>query len=748
MIKLSQRKKIWSLLIIAGIFPLLFGFAPHKKIGDPFLPGSGKINLLVVLMDFSGAPPKATVDEIERLVFSRGKIPAGSVADYYHEVSGGRVEITGRVLGWFQASRPQAYYAHGSSGHQADAYPQNTGGLVFEAVAYAEKAGADFSEYDNSKSGAVDGLVIIFSGPGGQIGNKPDRLWPWLSYLSMDGARPLVKNGAHIDRYILVDEQNAKGEVNLVPEFCHELGHLFGLPDLYDWSNASFGIGRFSLMSVGVYGKGKPFWPDAWSRSYLGWAEPGELDLPSSYALGPAEQGGEIFKIPSFRPNEYFLLENRQPIGSDAGLFGKGLALYHVDESVLTSDNQVCAGFCPDNHYLVSMVQADGLNHLEKKLNAGDSADFFPGTSKVTEVSDFTGTGPERLLGAHLRLWDAEISGIRLSGISLENDELGFNLGLEEYEAPEKNPPALRLYDFKIVDDNNDNILEPGEQFQFIPVISNQGGKAKDVKLTLISSDLAPENSERTMEGAVKPGQRIEAPAFKRKALLYGDTAREVELNLNIQAKPGKFSKDEKIKVVIGVPEIVLVMDDDGLGLKSYYEKALRDNQRVFHTIEVRDSLPAPELLAKFKVIVWATGVRSPSLDEPRQKIISSLLDSGRKIILISPGLELKADSELGKRLGVKSAKNNFGLKAFKVFTNPEGAIGLTQFYFPAFNPSAIMEPAENAAIIYKSLQDDPVGIIVRNDKTSSAVVTIPIEALYDGLRMAVLRQIFNLLGI
>jgi len=49
----------------------------------------------------------------------------------------------------------------------------------------------------------------------------------------------------------------------------------------------------------------------------------------------PAEKGGQVYKISTSREGEYYLLENREPVGSDAGLFGKGLVIYRVDENIL-----------------------------------------------------------------------------------------------------------------------------------------------------------------------------------------------------------------------------------------------------------------------------------------------------------------------------------------------------------------------------------------------------------------------------
>ena len=633
---------------------LCSGFAPHKQIGRPFLPSSGKINLLVILASFPGQPPKAGVEDAKDMIFSRGKAPTGSVADYFAEVSNGRVEIQGRVIGWFQAGHPETFYAEPAFGHQPESYPHNSGRLVEEAIDFAQKSGVDFADFDNSKSGAVDGLVVLFSGSGGNIGSVPGRLWPRLGYLSMDGSRPLRKNGVEIDRYILVGEQNARGEPNFAAAFCHELGHLFGLPDLYDWNNVSSGIGRFGLMAVGVYGGGKAYWPCAWSRAYLGWSEPEELSSNGKYKLAPAEKNGPVIKISSFEPGEFFLLENREPLGSDSNLFGKGLVIYHVDEKVLTADDQVCPGFCPDAHYLVAVEQADGMNQLEHKANNGDAGDFFPGSAGITSFNDATGKGDDLLLGANSRLWDGELSGIRISRIRLKNGEADFNLKLNQPRNPEPFKAELRLYDYKLADlVDGGSILEPGEQFSITPTLSNQGAKAGRVKLGLFAPGLEPERAEIAMPHAIKPGERVEAgPGFKLKVPAAWQGAKSVELTLSISSR--NFQKQEQISLGVGRPDIILVMDDDGLGLGKYYEKALRQTGKVFHTIEIKNGLPDKKLLVKFKLVVWATGVRGadgrPALDEPRQALLAAVMDGGRDLILVSPGIDLAEDSKLASK--------------------------------------------------------------------------------------------------
>jgi len=85
---------------------------------------------------------------------------------------------------------------------------------------------------------------------------------------------------------------------------------------------------------------------------------------------------------------EYFLLENRQQSGYDAGLPGSGLLIWHVFEGPFErEDGARCTPNVPDVHgrRLVALIQADGQNDLERecaaegqRCNAGDASDPWP----------------------------------------------------------------------------------------------------------------------------------------------------------------------------------------------------------------------------------------------------------------------------------------------------------------------------------------------------------------------------------
>jgi len=78
-------------------------------------------------------------------------------------------------------------------------------------------------------------------------------------------------------------------------------------------------------------------------------------------------------------PSEYFLVENRKPLGSDVKLpGGGGLIIWHIDGADQTGG--------PSNNRPrgVEVVQADGMHDLEDGHNNGDARDPYPGGTNNT----------------------------------------------------------------------------------------------------------------------------------------------------------------------------------------------------------------------------------------------------------------------------------------------------------------------------------------------------------------------------
>ena len=345
--------------------------------------GPGKA--LVILLEFSDHPADSShsPEIYSEMLFSAGTYPTGSMNDYYLENSYGVFGITGDVTRWYTASRPYAYYVSGNYGFGP--YPNNSQKLAEEAVLLADPD-IDFCQYDADSDGYVDALFVIHSGPGAEETGSLHDIWShaW-------GTRsPVTVDGVSVWTYSMEPEEHNNGSMISIGVFCHEFGHILGLPDLYDTDYSSDGIGIFGLMGSGSWGgdgrsPDRPVHLCAWSKVRLGWIDPVQVstdlfnhsilcfeNIPGVYRLWTNGTSG----------HEYVLVSNRQKTGFDSKLPGSGLLIWHIDEGVLHNNDE--------KHKRVDLEEADGLNQLDvyADFNRGDAGDFFPGTTDNRAFDD------------------------------------------------------------------------------------------------------------------------------------------------------------------------------------------------------------------------------------------------------------------------------------------------------------------------------------------------------------------------
>ena len=204
----------------------------------------------------------------------------------------------------------------------------------------------DWSLYDWNGDGFINQLLIIYAGKGQNAGGGSDTIWPhqWWMSEHMKDLDPSVycdpipvtdsENQYLIDCYCCVQEEvNTSNVKTSFGTICHEYSHCFGFPDFY--FNSTKYVYEWDLMDSGNY-NGKGFCPANYSaheRWLMGWLAPIELEATTTITDMPAlaDEGRAYLIRNDGHENEYYIVENRQPIGWDASLPGSGILVFHID---------------------------------------------------------------------------------------------------------------------------------------------------------------------------------------------------------------------------------------------------------------------------------------------------------------------------------------------------------------------------------------------------------------------------------
>ncbi|GEM_PF-785304 len=403
-----------------GPFAVLPGEASPYPVSQPRLQPSGNFNALALLVDFSDNPSSVAANFFDQLIYGAS---GNSVRVYYEEVSYGTLTLVTLNLpgstGWYTAPNTYAYYTNGNYGFGP--YPQNAQRLT-EDVVYLADPYVDFSQYDNNSDGYVDALFIIHAGPGAEFTGNPNDIWShkWST------ANPPLVDGVYVTNYSTEPEYwSIPGDMT-IGVYAHELGHVFGLPDLYDYGGDSAGIGRWSLMASGSWNGplgSSPAYLDAWSRVQLGFVTPVTVTTSTTAIINSAEMtstNSVYYVWNNGAPNnEYFLVENRQQVGYDAYLPGSGLLIWHVDEN-MSSNSEQCTDHQNSNcplHFKVALEQADGNLDLEWGNNSGDAGDPYPGTSnnRTFDLNSIPNSGSYANSFSTVRISNISDSGITMT---------------------------------------------------------------------------------------------------------------------------------------------------------------------------------------------------------------------------------------------------------------------------------------------------------------------------------------------
>jgi len=364
--------------------------------------------------------------------------PSGSVHDYYNEVSYGTLNLQSTVVAWVTLPNPESYYAGTNTGRGT--YPQNGQGMVEDALKLVDQL-INFGDFDANNDGFVDAIDIIHSGYAAETGNGMG-IWShkWSLWALPGGnwtSRSKNANGVNVKVYDYHTEAALWGTsgtaITRIGVICHETGHFFGLPDLYDTDFTSEGIGSYCLMANSWGFDGGQYHPphfSAWCKLQLGFVTPTVIGSGSVNAA-QVETNKSIFRINNGYPNgEYLLIENRQPVGFESDMPHGGLAIWHIDENKPDNKSEGFPGQSGwpgnGNHYKVALLAADGAYDLENNRNRGDGGDVYHGAG-ISSLTGQTTPNTNAYQGGNNQASNNAITGIGVSGSSI-----GFTLNASQ----------------------------------------------------------------------------------------------------------------------------------------------------------------------------------------------------------------------------------------------------------------------------------------------------------------------------
>ena len=336
--------------------------------------------LLVDFPDLQASFPDSAISDMLNLEgYGHPNYPgSGSFRDFYQEISYGQFNPVTDVVPWVTAANNLDYYANGNPDGSMHVLQ-----MIRAAIDSAEANGMDWSQYDNDNDGNVDVVNIIHAGPGAEYGGNPAFIWSHRWYLSV-GGYAVQYDGVLIDDYTIQPETYADTDIiTAIGVVCHEFGHALGLPDLYDTDGSSDGAGKLALMASGSWGTSgtTPWYPsamNAWCKTELGWSNPTILDADQTgIEIEQSYSNNAIYQVNHTQDNsEYWLIENRQKVGTDVNMPSPGILIWHID-------TEMTNGWRPNNnepHYGVGLEQADGAYNLENNQGS-DGGDPYPGTT-------------------------------------------------------------------------------------------------------------------------------------------------------------------------------------------------------------------------------------------------------------------------------------------------------------------------------------------------------------------------------
>lgn len=306
---------------------------------------NGDVKMLVIPINLHGS----WLDDWDSSYFSImddlyfGEERELSLRSYYEDASNGSIHVSGMISELFDFS---TYTSNDIQGNYEYLIEMINTALETIETNHPE---IDWTEYDLDGNGAIDNLHLVtnfdpylYESQTGQSAWSTN-LWPHMSNLYNDPTTPETPvarvYSAGVLNHLINDYT---GDSAITP--IHEQGHIFGLPDYYDYDGKVDYIGGYDMQSSNVFD-----W-NPYSKLSVGWTDAYIVKDSCVITTDAASLGGKCIIIPADPEtynysafDEYFMIELFSNYGNNAKfqeyynqIFGTakekyGVRLYHVD---------------------------------------------------------------------------------------------------------------------------------------------------------------------------------------------------------------------------------------------------------------------------------------------------------------------------------------------------------------------------------------------------------------------------------
>ena len=325
-------------------------------------PTVGTANVLIIPIWFTDSTSyiksskKATVrSDIEKAYLGTNDSTGWrSVKSYYEELSQGKLSLTGTVADWYEPGDPSStYHTDGDA----------TTKLVEEATNnYFSTSGESRKSYDKNGDGYLDAVLLIYAAPDyGTAGTDNDNMWAYCYWLQNTGNKNVSNPGPNVFFWasydFMYDSSSAATQTGYsygagdtsncnidAHTYIHEMGHVLGLEDYYDYSGSYKPAGGFSMQDYNV-GSHDPF-----SAMAYGYVDPYVPTETTTIDLKPFQGNNEVILLSTHNGSvdspfdEYILIELYTPTGLNKfdtdnqycgrypqGPTSAGIRVWHVD---------------------------------------------------------------------------------------------------------------------------------------------------------------------------------------------------------------------------------------------------------------------------------------------------------------------------------------------------------------------------------------------------------------------------------